>query len=177
MTTRQSVNRSKLFVGAAVLAWPLLLCAAPGTSPGPNGAGPCEAGFHGGGPRPPGPPPGPGFGSFGDRDEARPPPFLRGLKLSEDQEDKVFGIVHAAAPALRESSKALRKARDGLRELVKSPTYTAASAATLADAQGKAEGQMVLLRTRLEHDIYGVLTAAQQAEVVKREQERDSRMP
>jgi Spy/CpxP family protein refolding chaperone len=117
----------------------------------------------------------PGFGRFSGEHEAdRPPPFLMGLSLSDEQQDKVFAIVHAAAPALRDQSKAARKARDALRESVQSAQFTEANATQLAQAQGKAEAQLALLRTRMEHEIYSLLTTEQRARVVDRERERES---
>jgi Spy/CpxP family protein refolding chaperone len=118
---------------------------------------------------------GPRFGRFGDEGDAdRPPPFLMDLTLSEDQQDKVFAILHAAAPALRDQDKALRKARDAMRELVRSAQFNDGSAATLSQAQGKAASQLALLRTRVEHDIYSLLTADQQAQIVNRERDWQS---
>ena len=53
------------------------------------------------------------FGPGGPSDfgEDRPPPYLRDLALGEDQQDKIFAILHAAAPAMRDHMKAARKAR------------------------------------------------------------------
>jgi periplasmic protein CpxP/Spy len=163
-------------VGAALLALPLWVAAAPSPmAPNPNGPGACDAGFRGGPPRPPGPPMGPGFGQFGgDYEGDRPPPFLMGLKLTEEQQDKVFAIVHAAAPALRDQSKAVRKARDALHEYVQSSQYNEGAAATLAQTQGKAESQLALLRTRMEHEVYFTLTPEQQTQVADRQRDMES---
>jgi Spy/CpxP family protein refolding chaperone len=106
---------------------------------------------------------------------------LRDLKLSEDQQDKVFAIMHAAAPAVRDQSKAVRKARDALRELSQSPQFSVDAATTLAQTQGKAESQLALLRTRMEHDVYAVLTPEQRTQMTDRrhnmEAHRDERGP
>jgi Spy/CpxP family protein refolding chaperone len=95
------------------------------------------------------------------------------LSLTEDQQDKVFAIVHAAAPALRDREKAARKARQALHELVRSSSFNENSATTLAQAQGAAESQLALLRIRMEHEVYSVLTPEQQSRIAAREQERD----
>jgi Spy/CpxP family protein refolding chaperone len=150
--------------GGAVLLLPLLAAAAA-PPPGPGACG------GPGGPRPDGPmahhpgPPGPMF------DDARPPPFLFDVALNEEQQDKVFAILHAAAPTLREQMKAERKAREALHELVKSAQFSDSTAASLAQAQGKAESQMALLRTRMEHDVYAVLTPDQLAKINTQPQE------
>jgi Spy/CpxP family protein refolding chaperone len=105
---------------------------------------------------------GPEFGG-----EDRPPPYLIGVRLSEDQQDKVFGILHAAAPEMRERSKAARKAREALRELGQSAEYDAAKAASLAQALGSAEGQLALLRARTDREIFVLLTPEQRARVAE----------
>jgi Spy/CpxP family protein refolding chaperone len=118
------------------------------------------------------PPPGPGDDPMANHlgpppllDEARPPSFLRDVALSDEQQDKVFAIVHAAAPALREQMKAERKARDALHDLVKSAQFSDSLASSLAQAEGKAQSQLALLRTRMEHDVYIVLTPDQVAKI------------
>jgi Spy/CpxP family protein refolding chaperone len=91
------------------------------------------------------------------------------LNLTEDQQDKVFAILHAAAPPMRDREKAARKAREALHDLVRSSSFSESSAATLAQAQGAAESQLALLRTRMEHDVYSVLTPEQQSKIAARE--------
>jgi Spy/CpxP family protein refolding chaperone len=87
------------------------------------------------------------------------------LLLSDEQQDKVFSILHEAAPQLREQSKAIRKARDALRALGQSADFAAADAARLAQTAGTAEGQLALLHTRIDHDIYVILTADQRSQL------------
>jgi protein CpxP len=160
-------------IGSAILAWPLLAIAAPPAVSDPHSARPCAAEFRG----PPGPPGAPmehGGGPWGgDQEGARPPRFLMGLALSDDQQDKIFAIVHAAAPALRDQSKATRKAREALHELSRSAQYNDGAATTLAQAQAKAESQLALLRTRMEHEVYAVLTSEQQGQVAEHQHQRD----
>ena len=45
------------------------------------------------------------------------PPHLRGLNLTEAQQDKVFEIMHAQAPVMRDKAKVVRKAESDLRAL------------------------------------------------------------
>jgi protein CpxP len=117
-------------------------------------------------------PDGPGFGDFGSHEHgwgwSPHPAFLEGLKLTDEQEDKVFAILHAAAPAVREQAKAAGKAQEALRELGTSAQYDDARAKALTDAAGKAESQLVLLHIRAEHEIYSILTAEQRAQLVDR---------
>jgi len=113
-------------------------------------------------------PPGPYLGEG-------PPPYLRGLDLTDEQQDKVFAILHAAAPALRDQAKAASKAREALNAQGHSAQFDTAAAATLAAALGKAQGDMALLQAHIDHDIFAVLTDAQRSQVTNREHERDSR--
>jgi periplasmic protein CpxP/Spy len=114
----------------------------------------------------------PGFGQFGpDPSEGRPPPYLMDLALTEGQQDKVFAILHAAAPLLREQAKAERKARDALRELTQSAQYDDGQATLLAQAQAKAESQLSLVRARVDHEVYLLLTAEQRTQITDRQRE------
>jgi len=164
MNCRIKLKGRRWLAAGAVLLLPMLATAEPPPAPG------ACAGR--GGPVPDGPmahhpgPPGPMV------DEARPPPFLFDVALTEEQQDKVFAIVHAASPALREQMKAERKAREALHDLVKSAQFSDGTAASLAQAEGKADSQLALLRTRMEHDVYAVLTPDQVAKINARPRER-----
>src|SRR5471030_976174 len=98
-----------------------------GPEAGPGHAGPgvppphfdgMRSGFDGGrSGRPPfGPPPGPGI----DGIEL---PFLHGVELNEGQQDKVFAILHAEAPYLRDQGKAAEKAQAALWTLSDGAAY------------------------------------------------------
>ena len=147
---------------SAVAAVACFLCSSAFAAPpeAPKDSRGCGPEWRGGPPRPP--PMGPGFGA-----EDRPPPYIWGLHLSEDQDDKVFGILHGAAPEMRERSKAARKAREALREMGQSAAYDAAKAASLAQALGAAENQLALLRSRTDHEIFLLLTPDQRARVAE----------
>jgi protein CpxP len=145
----------------AAAAVACLFCASSFAQPpeGPKESRACGSEWRG----PPRPPPmGPGFGA-----EDRPPPYLMGLHLSDDQDDKVFGILHAAAPEMRERSKAARKAREALRVMGQSAQFDAAKAASVAQALGAAENQLVLLRARTDHEIFVLLTPEQRTRVAE----------
>ena len=66
--------------------------------------------------------------------------------------------------------KALRKAHKELRTLPTSAQYDDAHAKALSDSVAKALGQLALLRTRTEHEIYALLTPEQRAHVTERRQ-------
>ncbi len=161
-----SIRRSSAAVAVACVLWSGAF-AAPADAPhesrgcGPDGRGP---------PRPP--PMGPEFGP-----EDRPPPYLIGVSLSEDQQDKVFSILHAAAPEMREHSKAARKAREALRALGESTGYDAGKAASLAQALGSAEGQLALLRARTDREIFQLLTPEQRTRATEGPREAEGLRP
>jgi periplasmic protein CpxP/Spy len=120
-------------------------------------------------PMPPGQdggPPGPRTGfpdPHGAGPEAGTPmlPQLSGLDLTEAQRDKVFAVLHAQAPLVREKAKAARHARDDLRQLVRSADYDPVKARQLVDAGARAQADLALLRADAEHEIYMALTAEQ----------------
>jgi periplasmic protein CpxP/Spy len=162
-----NITRNSLLAGCLVAACsPFAIASPPADAPFAGDA--CAMAFH-----PPGPPMGPPF--LGPPPGTQHlPPYLMGVTLTEDQQDKVFTILHAAEPALREQEKAVRKARDGLRDLGRSAQFDAGSAATLAQALGKAEGQLTFLRVRADHDVFSVLTAEQKTEISHLESQHES---
>jgi Spy/CpxP family protein refolding chaperone len=117
---------------------------------------------------PMGPHPGEGHGGGWGPGWRLEPRFLRGLELTDEQRDKIFAIEHAAEPALREQVKALRKAREALRDAAARDAYNEAEVRTSTEAAGRAMSQLALLRIRGEHDIYALLTPAQRAEIASR---------
>lgn len=113
--------------------------------------------------------PGPGFGGGH-------PPFFGGVALSEAQEDKVFAILHAEAPYLREQSKAAGKAREALHALATADKYDDAKAATLAREAATAESNIALQHVRTQQKLLAVLTPEQrkkQADDKPRHPQRD----
>lgn len=89
------------------------------------------------------------------------PPYLRDLKLSDAQEDKIFVIVHAQAPQMREQMKAMKKAHEQMRELALADQYDEGRAKALADTAAKAMSEMSLQRLRTDRQILAVLTPEQ----------------
>jgi len=100
---------------------------------------------------------GPGFGAS--------PPFLAGLHLTDEQQDKVFAIVYAAEPVMHEQTKALRKAHEALHELNEADQLDEGKAKNLAEAAAKAESQLMVLRLRTEHQILALLTPDQKKQL------------
>jgi Spy/CpxP family protein refolding chaperone len=99
------------------------------------------------------------------------PAFLRGIELSEAQQDKVFAATYAQAPLLREQEKIAFKAHAQLRELAASDAYDDAKAGALASTAAQAMATISLLQARLEQQLLAVLTPEQRQQT----QQRDGR--
>jgi periplasmic protein CpxP/Spy len=171
MKIHRVLSRPSILTAALLLTCPLASFAAP--PPGPDGGhdGRCGPDFHGFR----GPPPGPEFGGFPGGGFGGPLPFLAGLKLTDEQQDKVFAIVYAAAPAMREQAKALRKAHEALRDINQSPQYDENRVKGLAETAAKADSQLTVLRVRTEHDIYALLTPEQRKQLEEHRREHGPR--
>jgi Spy/CpxP family protein refolding chaperone len=165
---------SKLLPGLAALAFGCAVSAQPmppkGTpgEPGPGmergHAGPGEhggvRGGHGG--------QGPGMGEHGM-------PFLHGLQLSEAQQDRVFAILHAQAPAQRELEKKIRAAHEALRALGANGQFDEAKASAQAQSLGQAVAAEALLRERTHAQLFAVLTPEQREQAARRREQRTGR--
>lgn len=102
------------------------------------------------------------------------PPHLRGLNLTEAQRDKVFEIMHAQAPVMRDKAKAVRKAEDDLRALTAAADFSDAKAHSLADAAAQAMSDMMLARAKGERQVFEVLTAEQRTQLADMKASGDS---
>ncbi|MDN2671605.1 periplasmic heavy metal sensor [Janthinobacterium sp. SUN026] len=117
-----------------------------------------------------GPPPGLGHGPGGPGGPGAPglPPFLRGIDLSEAQQDKIFAATYAQAPLLREQEKIAFKAHAQLRALAGSSAYDDAKASALASTAAQAMAQISLQQARLEQQLLAVLTPEQRKQAQQR---------
>lgn len=114
----------------------------------------------------------------GDHDEGRhggammSKGLLRGLNLSEAQRDRVFSIMHAQAPVVREHAKQVREARQALQTLALAGELDESRLRAAADRASKAMADMAVLRTRTHHEVFKVLTPEQQSQLRARLAER-----
>lgn len=151
-----NVLTAGLFLSCAALAQ----SAAPGAdplTPMPRGPGMSCPGMMG---RAPGPH---GMGHHGGAF------FLRGLKLTEQQRDKIFAIEYAQIPQAREHRKTIAHARRDLRQMVMSGQYDEARARTLTEALGRAVASEAQLRAQTGAKIMQVLTPEQRKQLGERE--------
>jgi protein CpxP len=89
------------------------------------------------------------------------PPYLRGVKLTEAQEDKIFALIHDQIPALREQGKQRHKVIGELRALTNAEKFDEAKAQQLADKLAAIEKEAVLTRARNDYKIFSLLTPEQ----------------
>jgi Spy/CpxP family protein refolding chaperone len=104
--------------------------------------------------------------------ESRGPMFLHGVGLDEAQQDKVFAIVHAQEPKMREEGKAARHAHEALRAMATSGQFDDAKAAALAQAGANAMAAMALQQARTDAQIYALLSPEQRRQAAQREAHR-----
>ena len=72
------------------------------------------------------------------------PPFLHGINLSEQQQDRLFELTHQQMPALRKLGKDTAQALDKLHELALSGRYDEGEARRLARQAADAQSAMAL---------------------------------
>lgn len=164
-----SILRTAAAVFAAT-AFASAALAAPAADAPPPGA-PAAADFD------PGPDfdrgPGPGPRGPGPRMGGPGLPFLHGIDLSEVQEDRLFAIMHAQAPQLREQEKAERKALEALDAMRESGRVDDAKAAAQAKALGQAIAAQELLRVRTAAQVMALLTQPQKEAMERQRAPRD----
>ncbi len=86
------------------------------------------------------------------------PPFIR---LSSEQQDKLFELRHAQEPAVRAQMKELHSAHAQLHALALADTYDEARARQIATRAAQANSEVALLHARLQHAAFLLLTPEQ----------------
>jgi periplasmic protein CpxP/Spy len=163
MKTRKHYLAALLAASGIALALPLAVHANPMTDgPRCEGHGAMGHGGHRG--------PGGEWGAFGGHG-------LRGLDLSEEQQDKIFNLRHAQEPAMRAKVKELREARSNLEALTRSSAYDEARVRALTDKAGTAMAELARMHARTEHQIYQLLTPEQRKELEERKDRHDEMGP
>ena len=152
-----------LAVAALALAIPLSVLANPAAPREAVGAGYCS-GMDGRGP-------------MGKQGSEMRPHYLRGLNLTEAQRDKVFEVMHAQAPGMREKAKVHLAAEEALRQLTAAPDYSEVKARALADTLGKSVAEMALVRAKADRQIFDLLTAEQRKQLAEMKLGADGRLP
>lgn len=153
-------------VVASALGAPVLAHADPVDAPDmhQDGPGPMGPMGHPDGMGHDGPPP-----FFGGAEEGRLP-FLHGIELNEQQEDKLFALMHAQVPVLRDQHKIVAKSHEALHALAMSGKYDDAKAVALTQAAAQAMATITLTQVRTEQQVLALLTPQQRQMVEQREQ-------
>ncbi len=87
------------------------------------------------------------------------------LNLSKEQRDAMYAIVDRARPQTRELHDRLAENHKQLHALMQQDAPKDSEVSKLADAQGKAIANMIVLRTKVRMEIRGVLTDAQRQQL------------
>lgn len=104
-----------------------------------------------------------------------PLPFLRELKLTENQRDQIFKVFHEQAPIIREKAKEIRKSHEALRALTFSAQYDEGKVKALAEQGAKAAAELAELRAANLNKVYQILTPEQRKKVDERKAEFEAR--
>ena len=105
------------------------------------------------------------------------PPHLMGLKLSEAQEDKIFNILHAEAPAIRNNFRQQYKLNEEIEKLSNAPSFDEKRAKQISSELARIQADAIFARASTEARIRALLTPEQISKLEeKREQARGGRL-
>ncbi|MBX9675099.1 MAG: Spy/CpxP family protein refolding chaperone [Methylotenera sp.] len=102
-----------------------------------------------------------GYKHSGHSGQAGMPHHFKALNLTQDQQDKMFAIMHEQAPAKYAQHKQQRETMEALRTLAQADTFDEAKAQQLADQLGRLEKEKALNRLKTEAKINALLTPEQ----------------
>jgi Spy/CpxP family protein refolding chaperone len=94
--------------------------------------------------------------------------FLRGIDLSESQQDKLFELMHSQAPYLREQQRAHEKALRALQAMRSADKFDDAAATRLAQAAAQAQANLTLAHVRTQQKALALLTPEQRKQLEER---------
>jgi len=114
-------------------------------------------------------------GGYGDSDRMIEH-MAASLNLSKQQRDAMYAIVDKARPQTRELRDRLIENHKQLRALTQQGAPKESEVRKLADAQGKAIADMIVLRTKIRTEIRGVLTDAQRQQLDQWREQRGGRL-
>ena len=109
-----------------------------------------------------------GFGRHGMDSEVRIDRMADALDLTKDQRGQVRSIVDKSRTAARELSDRMRDNRKQLRDLMQQDKASEGEVRRLADIQGKAIADMIVLHTKVQTDIRSILTPEQRQKMQER---------
>jgi Spy/CpxP family protein refolding chaperone len=170
MKTTQHLWMKRLATVAAVIALPLAVMA---HGPAGDALESCPPMPHPGGPMALPPP-----GMFPEAPLVALPmaPYLRGLELTEAQQDKLFSLMHEQAPNERQQSMAALKALEELRRLAVSDRFDADKARVLAEAHAQAMAKVTLMHAEIDAKVRALLTPGQRKQLDDARSRGESRL-
>jgi Spy/CpxP family protein refolding chaperone len=121
----------------------------------------------------PGGPGGPGFGPGGPGDIGLP---LRELELTDAQREQVRTVMQSNQAAFKEISDRMRTARAALDAVVTADTVDEASIRAKSAEVAAVEADGAVLRAKVHQEVFGLLTAEQQAKAKELRAQRQQKM-
>jgi periplasmic protein CpxP/Spy len=100
---------------------------------------------------------------------------LRELDLTDAQREQVRGIVQSNEAAFKEIGDRLRVARDGMDALITADAVDEAAIRAKSAEVAAVQADAAVLRARVRHDVFSVLTAEQQAKAKELRAQREAR--
>lgn len=100
--------------------------------------------------------------------------MLRGLKLSQAQQDQVKALFDAGREAHRKQSEEMHAAREALRQLAMSDRYSTERASELSREIAQKESALLLARAETGNKIQKILTPEQRQQLQERLKQRKS---
>jgi Spy/CpxP family protein refolding chaperone len=89
------------------------------------------------------------------------PPSLAHLDLTDEQQDKVFQLIHGLSRTMYENEKIAHKTIQEIRQLAQSDHFDANKARSLAEAHGRALTDIAYLNTVIQAQTWAMLTPDQ----------------
>ena len=109
------------------------------------------------------------------------PPFLQGIALTSEQEDKVFALTYADLPKTREQMKQRHQLHQELRQLSEAVPFDESKAKQIAEKLANLERDATLSRAKIDSKLFSILTTEQREQVIKNkarfEKSRDEATP
>ena len=90
---------------------------------------------------------------------------LKRLNLSDEQQDKIFKLMHEQMPAQRDKMKSVEKLEQTLSELKQGNDYSDAKARSLVDQIAKTRADMEMERIATERKVLEILTPEQRQQL------------
>lgn len=103
--------------------------------------------------------------------------MLRGLNLTETQQQQVREIREQHREAVQKASQRVREAMQAQRKAIQAIPLNEGEIRATTFALAEAQTEEAVQQARIQSEIWSVLTAAQQEDVRKRQAEREARQP